>query len=239
MKPLAREGDLVIRQLDGETLVYDLRTTEVSCLNPTSALVWSACDGARTASDIAAHVSQVNGSEVTEEVVLFALAQLHEKSLLVDGHLLDLKFAGMSRRAVLRRLGFVSLAAVPVIVTVAAPAAAAASSVCGQACQCSGLLSPVSVCPPGFADCSPGCTCTIPPGGCFNSGDGVIACNGVCTPLSTCPPSSPGDCTCFGNFSINQTCSGVQCPGGCSACKVTSPCVPQEVGPPACNGVCQ
>jgi hypothetical protein len=31
----------------------------------------------------------------------------------------------------------------------------------------------------------------------------------------------------------------VQCAGGCTVCRVTMPCVPQEVGPPACGGVCQ
>ncbi len=70
-----------------------------------------------------------------------------------------------------------------------------------------------------------------------------VFCDGTCsnqvTPPTTCPPSSPGDCTCFGNFSIGQTCPGVQCTTGCSACRVTNTCFPQEVGPPACNGVCQ
>ncbi len=135
------------------------------------------------------------------------------------------------------------MVALPLITSLVAPSALhAQSGTCGQACQCSGLLAAVSVCPPNFSDCPQNCQfCNISENGCVQ-GEGTIFCNGTCSNQSaqpTCPTSSPGDCTCFGNFSINQTCPGMQCSGGCSACRVTQTCFPQEVGPPACNGVCQ
>ena len=43
--PHARTDNLVIRELDDETLVYDMERDEAHCLNQTAALVWKQCDG--------------------------------------------------------------------------------------------------------------------------------------------------------------------------------------------------
>ena len=45
MNPRARRDGLVIRELNGELLVYDLERHRAHCLNPTAALVFKQCDG--------------------------------------------------------------------------------------------------------------------------------------------------------------------------------------------------
>ncbi len=239
--PQSRQTNIVVQELHGETLIYDLSLNKAFCLNEASAIVWKACDGEKTLSEITQTVRMKLSSAINEDFVWLALERLKKENLLTNCDEIDSDFNGLSRREVIKKIGFSSMVAIPMITSLVAPSAVHAQSTCG-ACQCSGLLAPVTVCPPGFADCPQGCQfCNISVNGCFNSGDGVVACNGTCSNQSaqpTCPPSSPGDCTCFGSFNIGQTCPGVQCQAGCGSCRVTATCIPQEVGPPACNGVC-
>jgi hypothetical protein len=237
-RPKSRQSDLVIQELDHEVLVYDLNTHRAFCLNEPSALVWQACDGKTSVSEIAQAVSSKLRLEINEDFVWLALDGLKKEQLISNGDEITSPFSGISRREVIKKIGFTSLVALPVVSSLVAPSAIHAQTL--LACQCSGLLAPVTTCPPGFAECPQGLSCVISPGGCFNSGDGVIACNGFCQPgPPACPPSSPGDCSCFGNFPVGSACATNQCPGGCTTCRVTQVCVPQEVGPPACNGFCQ
>ncbi|HJZ82776.1 MAG TPA: PqqD family peptide modification chaperone [Pyrinomonadaceae bacterium] len=53
--PRARSENLVIRELDDETLVYDMERDEAHCLNQTAALVWQRCDGRTTATRLRVH----------------------------------------------------------------------------------------------------------------------------------------------------------------------------------------
>ena len=59
--PRARQEDLVIEGLDGETLVYDMRTHKAHCLNPTAALVWNRCDGRATVGEMRAALEKEGG----------------------------------------------------------------------------------------------------------------------------------------------------------------------------------
>ena len=51
--PRSRTENLVVRELDDETLVYDMDRNEAHCLNRTVALVWNQCDGKTTATQAA------------------------------------------------------------------------------------------------------------------------------------------------------------------------------------------
>jgi hypothetical protein len=51
--PCSRADNLVIRELDDETLVFDSERNEAHCLNQTAALVWKHCDGKTTAAQAA------------------------------------------------------------------------------------------------------------------------------------------------------------------------------------------
>ena len=61
--PLSRTDNLVIRELDDETLVYDMERDEAHCLNQTAALVWQQCDGKTTAAQAARILENQVGCE--------------------------------------------------------------------------------------------------------------------------------------------------------------------------------
>jgi hypothetical protein len=44
-KPKAKTERLIVREIDGETLVYDRGRAAASCLNEFAARVWRECDG--------------------------------------------------------------------------------------------------------------------------------------------------------------------------------------------------
>lgn len=148
MKPIARKDDLVIQEMGGEILVYDLRTNKAICLNQTSALVWQNCDGTKDALEIAKSIENQLGSSVKEDLVWFALNQLKEETLLDNQEKIDEKFSGLSRREVIKKIGLTSMVAIPVVASLVAPIAAHAQTctpplnrangtACTQSCQCS------------------------------------------------------------------------------------------------------
>jgi hypothetical protein len=81
-----RRDDLQIEGLDGEAVVYDPRNGAVHRLNATTFFVWNACDGLRSANDIAAGVVEhysVGAGEALD-VVHRVIAKLNEKGLLQE-----------------------------------------------------------------------------------------------------------------------------------------------------------
>ena len=134
--PMARQNGIVVQEMPDEVLVYDLDTNKAHCLNQSAALVWKSCDGSNTVADI---VKQFDG-KVTEDFVWLAIDQLNENNLL-EGKVVP-RFAGQSRRQVLKTIGLASMVALPVIASLVAPqnALGAVSCACtdpGQTTQCS------------------------------------------------------------------------------------------------------
>ncbi|MGI9056302.1 MAG: PqqD family protein [Pyrinomonadaceae bacterium] len=142
MKPIARKDDLVIQEVGGEILVYDLKTNKAICLNQTSALVWQNCDGKKDAMEIAKNIEKELGSNVSEDFVWFAVNQLEKENLLIEKEDKFYKFEGLNRRDVIKRIGLASVIALPLISTIVAPTAANAQSrvgtggACTQSSQC-------------------------------------------------------------------------------------------------------
>lgn len=135
--PLSRKDDLVVQELNGEILIYDLRENKAFCLNETSALVWQACDGTKSVAEIG---HKVGG----EDIVWLALDELKKERLIEGESVPPSKFDGMSRREVIKKIGIGSMIALPVVASlVAPPAAHAISCVAGGAnqptgCPCNG-----------------------------------------------------------------------------------------------------
>lgn len=234
-KPSARKVDVVIQELQDETLVYDLNKNKAYCLNQTSALVWRECDGTRDADEITRNVSRKMGAPVSENIVWLALNQFKTDNLLEDSAEFTTPLDGLSRREVVRRIGFASMVALPVISSLVAPRAAWAQSVnnCGPIGACTGGSTTV-------------CTCTPPvqPGGnnnpagcrCLTNGDcqGDCSCGNPCT-AGTCPVGE----TCQSGVCRNGTgggslnaCNG-NCPSG-TTCITDS--TQSNFG--SCSGVC-
>lgn len=130
-KPLCRKENIVVQELEGEVLVYDLSENKAVCLNETSSLVWQACDGNRTPAEISSFISKELNTPANEDLVWLALDQLKKENLIENGNDLPNHFAGMSRRDAIKKVGLSTLIALPVIMAVTSPVAAAAGSICG------------------------------------------------------------------------------------------------------------
>lgn len=151
--PAARTAGIVVQDSSDEVLVYDMESDKAHCLNQTAAAVWKACDGKTSVNDIAEIISSKAGERVPEDLVWLAIDQLSEHNLLERS--VQSKFAGESRRSVIKKIGFASMVALPVIASLVAPQSVLASA----SCVCSGEPGNEFDCPTGgAANCHPFCT---------------------------------------------------------------------------------
>jgi len=180
--PKSRKDNLVVQELEGEVLIYDLEKNKAFCLNETSALVWQSCDGSRTIADISDFVGKRLNSQINEDVVWLALDQLSKESLVEKQTELNDKFKGLSRREVIKKVGLGTLIALPMIASLTAPVAAQTGSACpGSTCTCT--ISGMDAGGAGMA-CAPANT-----GGCSTT---TSMC--TCLALNSGNPVSPGTC---------------------------------------------
>jgi hypothetical protein len=126
MRPVARRGGLLIRELPDELLVYDQEQHRAHCLNRTAAQVFRHADGTRTVGELALLL----GPEAGETVVEAALARLDEAGLLEGGA----PPPGLSRREVVRRVGIGAAILLPAVASIVAPTPAEAAATCATNC---------------------------------------------------------------------------------------------------------
>lgn len=202
--PLSRKDNLVVQELNDETLIYDLNINKAFCLNETSALVWRLCDGTRSVKEICQSLNKKLKTFSNEDVVWLALDQLKNENLLINSEYIPNTFEGMSRREVIKKVGLSSMITFPLVSIVIAPTAAHASSTCSDAlgpggtsgsggeCYCRrGTTNVGQTCLQGLASeapsvCKPGCICTrtqanVPAGGDTNCGTANARCVGKCS----------------------------------------------------------
>ena len=157
LMPRARQDELVVEELQDETLVYDLKRHKAHCLNRTSELVWQHCDGRTTVAELAALLERQLKIPADEAVVWMALDRLGRAHLLREQVTLPAERARYSRREVLRtlrRAAGISLL-LPVVESIVAPRAAAQAS-CVTLSLCTATTQPCS----GLPICgSPGRCC--------------------------------------------------------------------------------
>jgi len=134
MNPVARRKGLVVRELPGELLVYDLERHQAHCLNETAAVVFRAADGHRSVLDIAEHLAGSSGSEADAEVVRMALERLADARLLESAAEAEAR-PGMSRRDAMRRVGLGAAVLLPVVTSVLAPTPTEAAATCVSSCS--------------------------------------------------------------------------------------------------------
>jgi len=144
--PTARRDHLVIRQLDDETLVYDMDRDEAHCLNQTASLIWNHCDGKTTASQAARWLKAELGTPVDNDLIWLAVKQLQQFHLVEPTK----TFPSVSRRDLVLKYAPVALA-LPVIMSISAPAPAQAATCGGQGAKC-GI---------GLPPCCAGCSCDV------------------------------------------------------------------------------
>lgn len=117
-RPKALKEGLIVREVGGETLVYDTRRHKMHCLGPLVARVWRACTGRRTLAQVAGSLSSGQGRAADAAAVELALLRLRRARLVAR----DGPPAGtLARRELLQRaaglagLGVLTLAAPTVL----------------------------------------------------------------------------------------------------------------------------
>jgi hypothetical protein len=172
--PRARSAELVVTELDGEQLVYDLRDQKMHHLNRTSKLVWQYCDGTTTVGQVLDILSAEDG-RTRGEVLWLALGQLQDARLLSEATDHVAARSSYSRRTLLKKGLITGAVALPVISSLVAPTAAAAVSVgCkvnNVTCVCTGK------------------TCTT----------NAECCSGTCQTGNCCIPNGQVNATCATN----------------------------------------
>lgn len=83
LRPRARSAGLVVRELGGEVVLYDLERHRAHCLRETVAAVWRRCDGRTSVDAIARAVTRERGQPVGTRSVL-AVARRMERARLLE-----------------------------------------------------------------------------------------------------------------------------------------------------------
>jgi hypothetical protein len=136
-RPRARTDGLIVRKLDGETLVYDRDGDRATCLNLFAAEVWERCDGQATPAELARAVAASRSDVVDERAVWLALDQLSRARLLEPGSgSTSSAHPGVNRRDLLRTLGVGAAAAVPMVTSIVVPRMADAQSCFADGAGC-------------------------------------------------------------------------------------------------------
>ena len=126
--PRSKTEGFVVQRLKDETLIYNIKTNKAICLNETSAIVWEMCDGKKSVPKIAKKISKKLKKPVAEDLVWFAIDQLSEEGLLENDVVMIEHFAGLSMREMIRKVGFASVIALPIVSSIVAPRATTAQS---------------------------------------------------------------------------------------------------------------
>lgn len=212
-KPLSRKVDIVIQELEKEVLIYDLKKNKAYCLNQTSAMVWQECDGTKTIGEITEVLNKRLKTHVSEDIIWLALKQFKNDDLLDNKKEFLSDFDKLSRREIVRRIGFASAVALPILSSIIAPSAVNAQSACFSADN-------------SGSNSTPGCSCV-----------GTFDCCGICSATNFCtgaprggaggdpgaaPSCFPGlDCS-LANNSGNNSVPGCPCIGTFDCCGICS-----------------
>jgi hypothetical protein len=127
--PRSIQQEISVQRIGTETLVYDERRHRAYCLNESSSLVWMLANGERTIAEIREAASVELKTPVSEEFVLYAIAELRRDGLMQSPAVSEVG-PTITRRAMLQRLGAGGMLLLPAIASIVAPTAAQAYSGC-------------------------------------------------------------------------------------------------------------
>ncbi|MCX7641004.1 MAG: PqqD family protein [Pyrinomonadaceae bacterium] len=123
--PIARKEDLVVQEVNGELLVYDLKANKASHLTETAAFIWKSCDGTRSVDDLREMATSYFKTEISRDFIVFALDELSESGLLTSK-----RRRHLSRREALKRIGVATMVALPIVASLSIPNTSLASATC-------------------------------------------------------------------------------------------------------------
>lgn len=130
MRPKLKTQGLVIQAVENETLIYDLESNKAFCLNITASLVWNACNGSRSITEIKESLQKDVDESVNEDLIHFTLDQLNKKGLIEGYESVPFAPKRVSRRKVVQSFGLSAAVSLPIIASLVAPPALAAQSGC-------------------------------------------------------------------------------------------------------------
>jgi hypothetical protein len=224
----------LVEHVGEETVVYDLQSKEAHCLSAVAALVFREADGSKSLAEVAELARTELGPQITDQQISEAVDQLDMVSLL-EQPLVTLhssngngehEKSGVSRREMMRRVGFAGAAAAvatSMITSVVPPTAAAAGSGIPPGCTGCG----------GNPDCQSNHCCQSNAGkqceqNCCVGKDNSCHTNNVCvgganngnscTTDANCPGGTCGlQCTVCASSLPGDQCP-TTCPPGSSVC---------------------
>jgi hypothetical protein len=122
---------LLVIDLDGETLVYDLTRHRAHCLNAVAAIVWRRCDGQTSVERMADAVADATNSAADQDLVWYALQRLNGARL-IEGLEPVAPALTVTRRALLQRMTAAGLGVMllPTVASIVAPTTLQAQSSC-------------------------------------------------------------------------------------------------------------
>jgi hypothetical protein len=155
--PHARRSGLIVKEADGEVLIYDLERNQAHCLNDTAAMVWQHCDGETTLADACSSLTRELNAPCDQQLIWYALMQFEKDNLLEEKVKLPASvIGGMNRRQMVRALGLGAIIAVPLVTSIVAPTPAQAATQFPAGTPCN---APVE-CTSGLCACpTPGPSC--------------------------------------------------------------------------------
>ena len=215
--PAARSEGLLIEPVGDETVIYDTKSKEAHCLKPLAAIVFDRSDGHATIDEIARIAEDRLAKPVDVTEVADAVAQLEGRGLLKSVlvvHTGDQFVAkngdGVSRREMIRRVGFAGAVAATAtsLVTSILPSAALAAS--GLPSGCTGCG--------GNSDCASNHCCQQNPGKSCNQGCCAGSNNSCHITVCRCEGGARSGATC-----LFSTCPGGTCVCQCSVCATEVP----------------
>jgi len=107
--PTARSKDLLVEDLAGELLIYDVANDRAHCLNPSAAAIWKHCDGIRSALELANHLFPSLSGKEGEQLVSLGIERLRKRRLLEESE--EVPTMDLSRRQLVKRIAMVATTA--------------------------------------------------------------------------------------------------------------------------------
>jgi hypothetical protein len=160
---LARRKGLLLREVAGELVVYDLERHTAHCLNPAAALVFKQSDGRASVADLARRLHAELALPDDARLVRLALEQLDRARLLDRRPSPPPDPPGCPRREVVQRMALGLCILLPAVTSILVPTSAEAAATCIQATSCTGSAG--SPCYGSIAALCDG-SCTCQPGAC-------------------------------------------------------------------------
>jgi hypothetical protein len=110
------------KMADGSIAIFDRESQSVHSLNPAAAEVWIACADGATVAQLEAALEDAFGARVTPDVLTAAVAELRRAGLIETEGQLPVAAADvdLARRSVLRTIGGIGGALVPLVLTMTA-----------------------------------------------------------------------------------------------------------------------